>query len=169
MPDHGLAILFQTKRQTGSKTMSIWKTAIACSLAGAVMAGQIEQAAAAPLPTNVATMKAAVGDDVTQVHWRGRGWGWGGGGLLAGAIIGGAIASSAPYGYYGGGPYYGGYGYGPGYGYGYAPAYYGYGPSYGYAPYYARPRYYGYRVYRPYYGPRYGYYRPYRAYHRGYW
>jgi hypothetical protein len=179
MPDHGLAILFQTKRQTGSKTMSIWKTAIACSLAGAVMAGQIEQAAAAPLPTNVATMKAAVGDDVTPVYWRGRGWGWGAGGLLAGAIIGGAIASSAPYGYYGGGPYYGGYGgygYGSGYGYGYAPsygyapAYYGgYGPSYGYGGYYARPSYYGYRAYRPYYGPRYGYYRPYRAYDRGYW
>lgn len=147
--------------------MMFWKTAMACSLAGAVMAGQIEQAAAAPLPTNVATMKAAVGDDVTQVHWRGRGFGWGGGGLLAGAIIGGAIASSAPYGYYGGGPYYGGYGYGPGYGY--APAYYGYGPSYGYGGYYARPRYYGYRAYRPYYGPRYGYYRPYRVYHRGYW
>ena len=75
--------------------MSIWKTAIACSLAGAVMAGQMEQAVAAPLPTNVATMKAAVGDDVTQVYWRGRGWGgggwgWGAGGLLAGAIIGGA-------------------------------------------------------------------------------
>jgi hypothetical protein len=168
MPDHGQAILFQMKRQTGSKSMIRWKTAIACSLAGAVLAGQIEQAAAAPLPTNVATMKAAVGDDVTQVHWRGRGWGWGGGGLLAGAIIGGAIASSSPYGYYGGGPYYGGYG--PGYGYGYAPAYYGYGPSYGYGGYYARPRYYGYRAYRPYYGPRYGYYRPYaRPYYRGYW
>lgn len=70
--------------------MSIWKTAIACSLAGAVMAGQIEQAAAAPMPTNVATMKAAVGDDTTQVHWRGRGFGWGFGGLAAGAIIGSA-------------------------------------------------------------------------------
>ncbi|MCK1740020.1 hypothetical protein IVA80_03775 [Bradyrhizobium sp. 139] len=145
--------------------MSIWKTAIACSLAGAVMAGQIEQAAAAPLPTNVATMKAAAGDDTTQVHWRGRGFGWGIGALAAGALIGGAIASSAPYGYYGGGPYYGGYGYpgpGYGYGYGYAPAYYGYGPAYAY------PRYY--RPYRPYYGPRYGYYRPYyRPYYRGYW
>ncbi len=153
--------------------MRFWTTAIACSLASAVMAGQIEQAAAAPLPTNVATMKAAVGDDVTQVHWRGGGLGWGIGGFAAGAIIGSAIASGAPYGYYGGGPYYGGYGYpgpGYGYGYGYAPAYYGYG----YRPYYApRPRYYGYRVYRPYYGPRYGYYRPYRVYHRhyhrGYW
>jgi hypothetical protein len=169
MPDHEVAILFQTIRQTGSKTMRIWTTAIACSLAGAVMACQIEQTAAAPLPTNFATMKAAAGGDVTQVHWRGRGFGWGIGGLAAGAIIGGAIASSGPYGYgYGGGPYYGGYGY-PGPGYGYAPAYYGggYGPGYGYG--YARPRYYGYRAYRPYYGPRYGYYRPYRAYHRGYW
>lgn len=104
--------------------MSIWKTAIACSLAGAVMASQMQQAAAAPLPTNLATMKAAAGDDVTQVRWRGGGWGWGLGGLAAGAIIGGAIASGS-YGYYGGGPYYG-YGY-PGPGYGYAPAYYGYG------------------------------------------
>ncbi|MET4386628.1 hypothetical protein ABIB73_002373 [Bradyrhizobium sp. F1.4.3] len=152
-----LATLLRAKRQTGSKTMSIWKTAIACSLAGAVMAGQVEPAAAAPLPTNVATMKAAAGHDVTQVYWRG--WGWGLGGLAAGAIIGGAIASSTPYGYYGGGPYYGGYGY-PGPGYGYAPAYYGYGPTYAY------PRYY--RPYRPYYGYRYGYYRP-RPYYGGYW
>lgn len=136
--------------------MRIWKTAIACSLAAAVVAGQIGRANAAPLPTNVATMKAAAGDDVTQVHWRG-GWGWGLGGLAAAAIIGGAIASSAPYDYgYYGGPYYG---------YGYAPAYYGYGPAYAY------PRYY--RPYRPYYGYSYGYYRPYRVYHRhyyrGYW
>ncbi len=63
-----------------------------------------------------------------QVYWRGRGFGWGIGGLAAGAIIGGAIASGGPYGYYGGEPYYGG-GYGPGYGYGYAPAYYGGGAT----------------------------------------
>jgi hypothetical protein len=53
--------------------------------------------------------------------WRG-GWGWGPGiaaGLIGGAIVGGAIASSNPY-YYGYGPGY----YGPGY-----PAYAGaYGP-----------------------------------------
>ena len=144
--------------------MSMWRTAIACSLAGAVVAGQLEHAVAAPLPTNVATMKAAASDDVTPVQWRGGGWGggwgWGIGGLAAGAIIGAAIASSAPYGYYGGGPYYSGYGYpGPGYGYGYAPAYYGYPPAYAY------PRYY--RPYRPYYG--YGYGRPYGAYYGGYW
>jgi hypothetical protein len=57
-----------------------------------------------------------------------RGW-WGPGlaaGLIGGAIVGGAIASS-PY-YYGPGP---GYYYGPGYGY-YGPAYSGgpYGPCY---------------------------------------
>lgn len=131
--------------------MRIWKTTIACALAGAVLAGQVEQAGAAPLPTHVATMKAAASNDVTQVHWRG-GWGWGLGGFAAGAIIGSAIAG-APYGYYGG-PYY------PyGYGYGYAPAYYGYGPGY-----YGYRRYY--RPYRPYYG----YYRPYpRYYYRTYW
>lgn len=137
--------------------MNVWKAAIACSLTAAVLAGQIGQAAAAPMPTNVATMKAATGDDITQVYWRGRGFGWGLGGLAAGAIIGGAIASSTAYGY-GYGPYYG-YGY-PGPAYGYAPAYYGYGygPGYGYY----RPR--------PYYG--YGYYRPrayYRPYYRHYW
>jgi hypothetical protein len=160
MPDHAACDPLQMKRQTGSKAMSIWKTAIACSLAGAVMAGQ---AAAAPMPTNVAAMKAVVGDDTTQVYWRG-GWGWGLGGLAAGAIIGGAIASTAPYGYYGG-PY------GSSYGYGYAPYYYGNAPGYAYSPYYAHPRYY--RPYRPYYGNSYGYYRPYRAWHRpyygGYW
>ncbi|MEK9278047.1 MULTISPECIES: hypothetical protein [unclassified Bradyrhizobium] len=142
--------------------MSIWKTAIAGSLAVTVIAGQLEQASAAPMPTNVAAMKAVAGNDTTQVYWRG-GWGWGLGGLAAGAIIGGAIAAStAPYGYYGG-PYYGGYGY-PGPYYGYAPAYYGYAPAYG--GYYGYRRYYSYRPYRPYY---YGYARPWRAYPRPYY
>lgn len=36
--------------------------------------------------------------------WRGGGWGWGLGGLAAGALVGAAIASSAPY--YWGDPYY---------------------------------------------------------------
>ena len=39
--------------------MRVWKTAVAGSLAAAVMAGQIGQVAAAPIQTNVATMKAA--------------------------------------------------------------------------------------------------------------
>ncbi|OAF04986.1 hypothetical protein AYJ54_23105 [Bradyrhizobium centrolobii] len=141
--------------------MSIWKTAIAGSLAVAMIAGQVEQASAAPMPTNVAAMKAVAGSDTTQVYWRGgwgaRGWGWGLGALAAGAIIGGAIASSAPYGYYGGGPYYG-YGY-PGPYYDYGPASYGYAPAYGYPGYYGYRSYYSYRPYRPYYGDSYGYYR----------
>jgi hypothetical protein len=74
--------------------------------------------------------------------WRGGGWrggGWGyrglGYGVAAGALVGGAIASSAYYGgyggYYGGG--YGGYGY-PSYSYAAVP-YYGYGGGYGYGSY----------------------------------
>jgi hypothetical protein len=76
--------------------MSLWKMAMACSLTVGVMTGQIGQVSAAPMPTNVATMKAAAGDDVTQVHWRGGGWGWGLGGFAAGAIIGSAIANNPP-------------------------------------------------------------------------
>src|SRR5260370_27375591 len=91
--------------------------------AGALMAGNVGTLNAAPLPTNVASMKSMVADSSIQVRWGGwrggglgyrgfggwgyRGWGWGAG-ALAGAVIGGAIASSA-YGYYGGPAYsYGG-------------------------------------------------------------
>jgi hypothetical protein len=100
-------------------------------------------------------------------------WGCWAGGAFAAGLIGGALISSAAYGYG-----YPRYGYRPAY-YGYQPAYYpayyggyGYGP---YPPYYRRayyaprvrvyygpryyaPRYYGpprYYVRRPYYGPRY--------------
>ena len=70
-------------------------------------------ASAAPLGEPLAIAKAVPA--VTQtVQWRGRGWGWGGaavGGLVAGAIVGCAIAAGAPYGpgYYGPPPaaYYG--------------------------------------------------------------
>ena len=101
----------------------------------------------APLPTNVAAMKGMVDNGVVEARWGGWGGGWRGGwgyrgwrggyggwgyrgwgAAAAGAIVGGAIASSA----YGGYPYYGGYGYG--YGYGYCPPGGGYG--------YAQPRYY---------------------------
>ena len=107
MPDHGLRSFSNetSDREQGDEYLENGNCLFAH---GAVMAGQVGQAAAAPLPTNVATMKAAAGDDVTPVYWRGRGFGWGIGGLLAGAIIGGAIASGGPYGYYGGDPYYGG-------------------------------------------------------------
>jgi hypothetical protein len=109
----------------------------------------LTSALAAPLPTNIATMKSMSSGDVVQARWGGwrggwgyrglgyrggwgyrgwghRGWGYGGWGLgaaAAGAIVGGAIASSA---YYGGYPYYGG-----GYAYDSCPPSYGYG-GYGY-------------------------------------
>ena len=86
--------------------MGIQKTVIGYTLAGALVAAQVGQAAAAPMPTSVGTMKAMVADGVTQVHWHGGWGGWGLGAGIAGAIIGGAIASSAYGGYYGG-PYYG--------------------------------------------------------------
>jgi hypothetical protein len=124
--------------------MRTLKMAFVGGLAGALMAGDVAPLQAAPLPTNVASMKSMVADSSIQVRWRGGGgwghrgfggWGYRGGGwggaAIAGAVIGGAIASSAygygggpysAYGYYGGGPYYGGYDSG----YSYYPAYGGY-------------------------------------------
>jgi hypothetical protein len=124
--------------------MRTLKMAFVGGFAGALMASNVAPLQAAPLPTNVASMKSMVVDSSIQVRWRGGGgWGhrgfggWGyrgagwGGAAVAGALIGGAIASSAygygggpysAYGYYGGGPYYGGYDSG----YSYYPAYGGY-------------------------------------------
>lgn len=116
--------------------MRTLRMALVGGYAGALMASNVATLYAAPLPTNVASMKSMVAENSIQMirwgGWRGGGWGyrgfggWGprglgwGAGALAGALIGGAIASSA-YGYYGG-PYYGGYYPGPYYG-GYYPAY----------------------------------------------
>ncbi|MGX9431800.1 MULTISPECIES: hypothetical protein [Bradyrhizobium] len=121
--------------------MRTLRTALIGGFTGALMAGNVATLHAAPLPTNVASMKSMVADSSIQIRWGGwrgggwgyrgvggwgpRGWGWGAGALV-GALIGGAIASSA-YGYYGG-PYYGGYYPGPYYG-GYYPAY-SYYPAY---------------------------------------
>ena len=59
-------------------------------------------APAAAMPVSHA-LKDAAPSAVETVRWGRGGWGWGvGGGLLAGAIVGGALAS--PY-YYGGYPY----------------------------------------------------------------
>ncbi len=87
--------------------------------AGALTAGTVSSAGAAPLPTHIDAIKSASAGNTIQVQWRGgwrgggwRGGGWGeaggwggaGAGLVAGALIGGAIASSTyggPYGYYG--------------------------------------------------------------------
>jgi hypothetical protein len=121
--------------------MRTLRMALVGGFAGALMAGNVAMLHAAPLLTNVACMKSMVADNSIQIRWggwRGGGWGyrgfggwgprgWGrGAGALAGALIGGAIASSA-YGYYGG-PYDGGYSPGPYYG-GYYPAY-SYSPAY---------------------------------------
>jgi hypothetical protein len=146
------------------EVMKLFKSTFVAALAITTISAVASPGQAAPLPTNVAAMKAALDTPAVQVRygrWYGGGWGhrgWGGGyrgwghrggwgyrgglGLgAAGAIVGGAIASSA---YYGGAyPYYdGGYGYGGGYGGGYASDYC---PPQGYGGYYSgyRRHYYG--------------------------
>jgi hypothetical protein len=137
--------------------MSISKALVGVLGTPAVVFFSIASSQAAPLPTNIATMKAAAVGDLLEVRWGGwhggwhggwvgrgwgyRGWGyrpWGWGALAAGAIIGGALASSA---YYDGYPHYGGYAYE-----GCSPYYGGYGGCYPYPQSY------------PYYGYRYHYY-----------
>jgi hypothetical protein len=118
--------------------MRIFRMAFVGGFAGALLAGNVGTLHAAPLPTNVATIKSMVADSSIQIRWGGwrggwghrgfGGWGWGAG-ALAGAVIGGAIASSA-YGYYGG----------PAYGYG-GPPYGDYYPVYSYYPAYVGPYY----------------------------
>jgi hypothetical protein len=147
------------------RSLSSLRTAILAATAALLGAG----AQAGPMPTNVAAMKSMVDQSTIEVRWgggwrgggfgyrgvgfRGGGWGYRGGlgyrgwgyrglgyGVAAGAIVGGAIASSAYYGGYDG--YYGGdsydsyaavpaYGYGGGYGYGsgYCSPYGGYGAA----------------------------------------
>ena len=143
--------------------MRVAKSPAAATFIGMAAICSIATVQAAPLPTNIAAMKAMITDEtVQQARWGGgyrggwggyrgglgyRGGGWGyrrWGGVAAGAIVGGAIARSA---YYGGYP---SYGYGGGYyGGGYYPAYSGYGyggcdPSAGYSyPAYSYRRYYG--------------------------
>jgi BA14K-like protein len=70
----------------------------------AVTIATVPQAASA-LPVNALAIQNAAPAAVEHVQWR-RGWGWGavGAGIVAGAIIGGAL--SAPYYGYGPGPYY---------------------------------------------------------------
>jgi hypothetical protein len=112
---------------------------IAAVLLAASLPWLADSALAAPIAAPSSLRNAAAGS-VQTVQWRGRGWGGAGIGLAAGAIIGGAIVASQPYGYgYAPGYYAPGYTYAPGYSYtpdyGYAPQY-GYAPDYGYAPSY---------------------------------
>ena len=136
-------------------------------LATAVVAGSAwsmaGSAGAIPLAASLSLRDAST-PFVQTVQWRR--WGWGvGAGIVAGAIIGSAIARNSYY--YGGYPAYS-YGYGgyPAYSYGYGgyPAY-----SYGYGGYPAYSYGYGYPAYSYGYAPAYyGYaYAP-RVY-GGYW
>lgn len=117
--------------------MSSRMVAIAVSVSVAVCIGSFAGVASATPIDNAHAMKNALPSMTENVQWagrwgyrgwgwRGRGWGWGvGSGLVAGAIVGGALAA----------PYYG-YGY-PYYGYAYPYPSYGYYPYYGYGyPYY---------------------------------
>lgn len=94
-------------------------TLVAAALMAAAAPLLAAPAAAAPISSSIG-LQTAVEPSVQTVQYR-RGWrghhrGRIGAGLVAGAIIGGAIAASRPYDYYG----YPGYDYGYG-SYGYAP------------------------------------------------
>jgi hypothetical protein len=107
----------------------------------AVSAGSFAAPAGAAPITAPTSLQNAAAPPVEAVQWR-RDWrGWGPG-LVAGAIVGGAIAAAQPWNYGYGGPY-AAYAYDPGYAY--APAYdaysygsgYGAGPAYGAGPVYS--------------------------------
>jgi hypothetical protein len=55
------------------ENVHIFRTAFACTFAGALMACSVASLNAAPLPTNVAAMKSMVADSSIQVRW---GWGY---------------------------------------------------------------------------------------------
>src|SRR5262245_54144266 len=78
------------------------RTLAAAFLCTVSIATSMPQAASA-LPVNALAIQNAAPAAVEHVQWRG-GWGAVGAGLVAGAIIGGAL--SAPYYGYGPGPYY---------------------------------------------------------------
>jgi hypothetical protein len=56
----------------------MYKVALVSALAGALMACNVASLHAAPLPTNVAAMKAMVEDGSIQIRWRWRHWRHGG-------------------------------------------------------------------------------------------
>ena len=96
---------------------------LALSMTGLIAFSPVGNIQAAPLTSLSASANSAEhSSDVTQVHWRG---GWGiGAGLVAGALIGSAIATPQYYA-----------GYRPFYGYRYPYGYGGYYPAYTYTPY----------------------------------
>jgi hypothetical protein len=117
-------------------------TTAALAIAGMGLAWQ--PAAAAPVASNTAALKAAAPDATVDVRYRRYGgWGhrrWGAGPFVAGAalgLIGAGIAASTWPGYYYDEPYY----YAPRAYYAHPYAYsYGYAP-YGWGPYYGRERF----------------------------
>src|ERR1051326_8266926 len=137
-----MACLSEAETDSGRMPMNThtWKNrALAIGFAGTTAITVVCSASAAPVLTNTAALKQALPSDVQGVRW-----GWGGGaffgGLLAGGLIGAALAQ----------PYYYGYGYPAyGYGYGYAPYYYPYAYSY---PAYSYSYGYPYGGYGGYYG-----------------
>ena len=86
------------------ENMRALRIAFVGGFAGGLMASNVATLQAAPLPTNVASMKLMVADSSIQVRWSGgrgyrgfRGWGyrgWGAG-ALACALVGGAISRAA--------------------------------------------------------------------------
>jgi hypothetical protein len=104
----------------------------------ALLIGTAAPAAAAPVPSSIATLKTAAGPDIVDVRYRGRGGAGIAAGIATGLILGGIIASQPRY-------------YGPR-GYYYDYYYYG-GPP---------PLFYGPRVFYPpgHYGPLMGSYGP---------
>ena len=124
--------------------MRTLKLVAALSVAGAFSLASFVPVQAAPIaPLSAAAKPSAQDRAAIQVRWAG--WGWGvGAGLLAGALVGAAIASPFSYGGYA--PYYG-YGYAYyGYPYGYSAAYYPY--SYAYYRPWRRPYWQSYGMYR---------------------
>ena len=124
-----------------------WKNrALATVLAGTTAIAAVS-ASAAPVLTGTAALKQALPSDVQDVRW-----GWGGGaffgGLIAGGLIGAAIATpyyGYGYGYYSYPPY--AYGYYAPYAYGYSYPYVSSGYAYPYGGYYGGGYYGGWRGY----------------------
>jgi BA14K-like protein len=97
----------QRDNRDGEIKMSTFVRTVAATVIVAVGVASLAGAASAlPLAGGLA-LTSAVPSNVETVRWGGRGWGWGGAGLVAGAIVGGALLAPR---YYGPGPYY----YGPG-------------------------------------------------------
>ena len=76
------------RHQLTEENMRIFRMAFVSGFVGALMAGNVATLHAAPLPTNVTSMKSMVADNSIQVRWDGwRGGGWGYRGFGGGLVI----------------------------------------------------------------------------------